>query len=113
MSETVLVAFLSVIGTISGSFGGIMVANKLMNYRLEQLEKGFNDASVVLSRLDKKVEKNSNDLESLEKKVEKHNNVVERVYNLEKDIALQEEELKVSNHRIQDLENLEKNKKEA
>jgi hypothetical protein len=40
----------------------------------------------------------------LEKKVEKHNKVVERVYVLEKDKAVFEEELKVANHRIADLE---------
>lgn len=55
MSETVLVAVLSLIGTLVGTFGGIVVASKLMNYRIEQLEK----------------------------KVEKHNNVVERTFKLE------------------------------
>ena len=38
-----------------GSLGGILVANKLTNYRVEQLEK----------------------------KVEKHNSIVERTYQLE------------------------------
>lgn len=55
MSETVLVSVLSLIGTLGGTFGGIVVASKLMNYRIEQLEK----------------------------KVEKHNNVVERTFKLE------------------------------
>lgn len=39
MSDIVLVALLSLIGTITGSFAGILVANKLSNYRIEQLEK--------------------------------------------------------------------------
>ena len=56
--------------------GGILVANKLSNYRIEQLEK----------------------------KVEKHNQVVERVYKLEQANAVQDEEIKVANHRIDDLE---------
>lgn len=77
MSEAVLVAVLSLIGTLGGTFGGIMTANKLTNYRIEQLEK----------------------------KVEKHNKVIERVYNLEKAEAIIEEEIKVANHRIDDLEN--------
>lgn len=43
-------------------------------------------------------------IDQLEKKVEKHNQVVERVYNLEKKDAVEEEEIKVINHRISDLE---------
>ena len=39
MSDGVLIALLSLVGTIVGSFAGILVANKLTNFRLEQLEK--------------------------------------------------------------------------
>jgi len=75
MSE-IIIACLSLIGTLIGSLSGILVANKLTNYRIEQLEK----------------------------KVEKHNNVIERVYILEKDEALIKNDIKVANHRIDDLE---------
>jgi hypothetical protein len=47
-------------------------------------------------------------IDELEKKVEKHNQVVERVYTLERKDAVEEEELKVINHRIADLENYHK-----
>lgn len=80
MSETVFVALLSLVGTLGGSFCGILTANKLTNYRIEQLEA----------------------------KVEKHNKVIERVYNLEKHEAVMEEEIKVANHRIDDLEQYHK-----
>ena len=80
MSEAVIVAILSLVGTLAGSLFGILAANKLVVYRIEQLEK----------------------------KVEKHNQVVERVYNLEKDKAVIKEELKDANHRIGDLENSQK-----
>lgn len=76
MSEAVIVAILSLIGTLVGSVAGIMTTNKLVLYRIEQLEK----------------------------KVEKHNNVVERVFILEKQNAVIDEEIKVANHRIDDLE---------
>lgn len=76
MSETIIVALLSLAGTLMGSLFGILAANKLVVYRIEQLEK----------------------------KVEKHNNVLERVYVLEKDDAVIKEDLKVVNHRIEDLE---------
>ena len=43
-------------------------------------------------------------LMELEKKVDKHNNIVERTYELEKRSAVTEKEMKVVNHRIDDLE---------
>lgn len=80
MSEAVMVAIVSLIGTLGGTFGGILTANKLSNYRIAELEK----------------------------KVEKHNKVIDRVYNLEKHEAVIEEEIKVANHRIDDLEQYHK-----
>jgi len=80
MTEAVIVAILSLVGTLGGSLCGILTANKLTNYRIQQLEA----------------------------KVEKHNNVIERVYKLEQIEAVQEEEIKVANHRISDLENYHK-----
>lgn len=43
-------------------------------------------------------------LTELTDRVNKHNNVVERTYKLEEMTALQEEKIKVANHRIDDLE---------
>ena len=43
-------------------------------------------------------------LEELEKKVEKHNNLIDRTYRLEERTEIQEEKIKVANHRIEDLE---------
>lgn len=65
MTETIVVAILSLLGTFIGTLGGIMAANKLVVYRIEQLEK----------------------------KVEKHNHVVERMYALETKLAVDEEEI--------------------
>lgn len=47
-------------------------------------------------------------LEALEKKVQAHNNLVERMYKVEEYIDLQEEKIKVANHRIEDLEDFHK-----
>lgn len=43
-------------------------------------------------------------LEQLETKVDKHNNVIERTYQLEKDADVFKEQIKVANHRIDDIE---------
>ena len=58
MSETVVVAMLSLCGTLLGSLGGVLTASRMTNYRLEQLER----------------------------KVEKHNHVMERMALAERDI---------------------------
>lgn len=55
INDTIIIAILSLCGTCFGSIAGIMTANKLTNYRIEELEK----------------------------KVDKHNNLIERVTVLE------------------------------
>ena len=66
LTEAIVVAIISLIGTLFGSWAGIRQANKLTNYRIEQLEK----------------------------KVDKHNNLIERTYSLEKEMAVVQEDLK-------------------
>ena len=80
MSDAVLVAVIGLVGSGLGSLIGVIASSKLTQYRLEQLEK----------------------------KVDKHNNVVERMYALEERVALNEEKIKVENHRIEDLEGFHK-----
>ena len=46
-------------------------------------------------------------LKQLEKKVEKHNNLVEREYKIEQIQAVLSEQMKVVNHRLDDLEHKE------
>ena len=43
-------------------------------------------------------------MEELTKRVDKHNNVIERTYRLEEAAKINEEKIKVANHRIEDLE---------
>lgn len=76
MSDTLMISLLSLIGTLAGTFGGILTSNKLTGYRIQKLEE----------------------------QVAKHNNVVERVFRLEDSDKLLEEKIKVANHRIDDLE---------
>ncbi len=42
--------------------------------------------------------------EEQDKKLNKHNNIVERTYANERDISVLKEQIKVENHRIEDLE---------
>lgn len=55
MSDAVIVALLSLAGTLLGSGLGVVASSRLVNFRLEQLER----------------------------KVQAHNNLIERTYKLE------------------------------
>ncbi len=76
MTDTVVVSLFALIGTLAGTFGGILTSTKLTNFRLEQLEK----------------------------KVEKHNSVAERTFVLEKDSEIFEEKIKEIEKKITGLE---------
>lgn len=43
-------------------------------------------------------------IQALEEKQNKHNNVIERTYHLEEEQAVMKEQIRVANHRIDDLE---------
>ena len=58
MEPEIVGALLSLVGTLGGSFLGVLASNKLINYRIQQLEK----------------------------KVEKHNNLVERMVLVETEV---------------------------
>lgn len=47
---TLAVAGMSLIGTLAGTFGGILVSSKLVNYRIEQLEKKQDQVNNVIER---------------------------------------------------------------
>ncbi len=79
MGEGIIIALITLGGSGLGSLAGIIVSSRLTTYRLEQLEK----------------------------KVDKHNGLVERTYRLEERCTLQDEKIKVANHRIDDLEERE------
>lgn len=49
-------------------------------------------------------------LEQVEKKQDKHNNLIERMFKTERHDAVVDEEIKVINHRIEDLEEYHKSK---
>ena len=43
-------------------------------------------------------------IDQLTQRVDKHNSLIERTYRLEEQVTLQQEKLKVANHRLDDLE---------
>ena len=67
MPSEVLVAILSLIGTFIGTIGGILASQKLISYRIGQLET----------------------------KVDKHNTLIDRMYKIESRVTLLEDEIKI------------------
>lgn len=51
ITEAITVAILSLIGTAVGSFGGILSTQRLVKYRLEQLEKKVDVCNTLSERL--------------------------------------------------------------
>ena len=69
MNAEVIISLISLLGTLCGSLGGILVSSKMTNYRLQQLKN----------------------------RVAEHNNFARRM-------PVVEEQIKVINHRIEDIE---------
>ena len=63
---TIIVALISLVGTLIGSLGGILASSKLTNYKIDELKE----------------------------KVNKHNNLIDRMYKIENRVTLVEDELK-------------------
>lgn len=82
MATEIIIALITLAGSAVGTLGGIVINSRMSNYRIEQLEK----------------------------KVDKHNNLIERTYAIEQHNAVVDEEIKVANHRIEDLEKISERK---
>ena len=76
MNSEIITALIGLSGSALGSIIGIIANSRVTAYRLKELEK----------------------------KVDKHNTVVERTYKVEERLSVIDEEIKVANHRISDLE---------
>ena len=73
---SIIVALVTALGALAGTYFANRKSSALIAYRLSELEK----------------------------KQDKHNAVIERTYRLEERTEVQEEKLKVANHRLDDLE---------
>ena len=91
METSIILGILSLFGSLAGTFGGIMTANRLTGYRIDQLEKK---------------------VENLESEVKQSNTqfiaVSKDISHLADNDVLLDEKIKVANARILDLENANK-----
>ena len=76
MSDAIIVAVLSLVGTAIGSVVSVLTANRLTNDKIDELKKT----------------------------VEKHNSLIDRTYRLEESVTLVNEKLDSLDHRVEALE---------
>ena len=76
MSDAIIVAVLSLVGTAIGSVVSVLTANRLTNYKIDELKKT----------------------------VEKHNSLIDRTYRLEESVTLVNEKLDTLDRRVDTLE---------
>lgn len=84
MSDAILVAIISALATAGGSIISVFTANRVTNFKIEVIQK---------------------EMMELKEETKKHNSIIERTYGLEQKTAILDEQMKVANHRISDLEN--------
>ena len=73
MTDTIVIAILSLIGTMAGSVAGVLAANRLTNYRIEQLEKKgekHNNLGERMVAVEDRAKSNSHRLDELERRAE-------------------------------------------
>lgn len=87
MSGEIWVAIIMSLGSLVGVIITVVWGNK------KNAEASQKQTELTLYRIDQ-----------LEQKVNKHNNIIERTYALEARLDVDEEKIKVANHRIDDLE---------
>ncbi len=87
MATEIIVTLITGAATLIGTIISIIVVNSKNLYRMQIIE---------------------NNIQTL---INKYDNVLERVYLLEKKTDIQEEQIRVANHRIEDLEEMDKEHK--
>lgn len=80
MTDTMWVAILTLVGTLAGTFGGILTSSKLTGYRLDKIEADLKEYHTEKA------------------------DITNRVFKLEEHGAVIDEQIRVVNHRISDLE---------
>ena len=73
MSSEIIVALISLLGTLGGSLGGILVSSKMTNYRLQQLENKVAEHNNFARRMpvvEERIDVANHRIEELERKID-------------------------------------------
>lgn len=113
MSEAGWIAIITAVCTFLASVGSAAIVsagnrNKTIDAVKEELQKVRSESQKTDQEMHSDILLVRKDISTLSERVEKHNSVIERVFKLEQGAAVQTEQIKVANHRIDDLERSEK-----
>lgn len=120
MSEAIITALISAVASLLVAFGTWHISMKkerdkstedlkevLEAHREEYLNKirdVQDDISKVNATVQQQIAVIEVKMDTLSERVEKHNGIYDKTMQLQQDVALHEEKIKVANHRIDDLE---------
>ena len=109
MSTEVITAIITAITTLLVSLGTWHVS--MRQYRLKNMDivtKAIDEVKDTVTANNADIQQHialiDLKIQTLSDRVEKHNEVVDRTYKLEQESVLHTEQIKVANHRIEDLE---------
>lgn len=105
----ILTTVISVLGSLIVAFGTwhVQMKNereKTSNEIKEMMNGLQDDITKINSTVQTQIALIEVKIDTLSDRVNKHNNLIERTYKLEQESAIHTEQIKVANHRIEDLE---------
>lgn len=98
MSEAIVVALITGAAAVAAQ---LIISRRSSNELYAKLDK---QSELSDARMQGEIDVIKADIRTLSNRVEAHNKLVERTYALERRADVQEEQIKVANHRIGDLE---------
>lgn len=118
MSETIITALISAMASMIVAFGTWHVSMrgdrekqtkevlaKLEEHREEYLG-GIGEVKDMVLEIQHKADLTDQKMDTLTERVNRHNHFMERLAEVEKETVVQTEQIKVANHRIDDLEHI-------
>lgn len=98
MSDAIIVALITAFAAILGQW---MISRRTTADLYAKLDK---QSELSDQKIHGEIDVIKTEIVQLKESVQKHNQLVERTYKLEQDSAVHGEQIKVANHRIEDLE---------
>lgn len=103
MSAAAAAVLAALITGICGIVAQVVISRRSKDELYNRLDK---QSEVKDTELKGEIAVIKTEIQELRKSQDKHNQMIERMYDAEKEIAKVQEQMKVANHRIDDLEHL-------
>lgn len=84
MSDNIIVAIISLIGSFAGSFGALIAANKLMQYRIEKLEEADKEFEKLIPKVNELDKHNAIQDEQIKNLEDEQERIIEDIRDIKK-----------------------------